>query len=494
MTRRWVSAVAALVVVGILAVWIGSAYGRSKNDEGSRASDRGAVTPVTVQTEVVRLASEPSMHEVSGVVSSRWSSDLAAKVMGRVTSVTVTEGDRVRAGQPLVWLDSSDLRASVDQAQAAVRSARAGVSSAAVASRMEKAASEARISASRAMVAQAEAALKSAKARRDLVIKGPRKQERAQAALAVAQAKAAMELALADYERARSLVAEGAVSQQQLDAARTRADVARAQYEQAVESKSIADEGSRVEDIRSAEEGVTQAQAALDMARQSLRQSEAAALMVNVRESEVRAASAQVKQSEAAARGARIIHGMSIVRAPFDGVVARRMVDPGHMASPGMPLLTVDGGGLRFEAAVPETLVAATRPGTTGTVILDALPEASLSARVVEVMPQGDTATHTFLVRLAIPDDTGAKSGMFGRARFVSGSDTGISVPMSSTIERDGLHYVYVVNDAGKARLRLVTLGRTLGTRVRVLSGLSSGERVVVEGVSRLADGMRVRF
>ena len=287
---------------------------------------------------------------------------------------------------------------------------------------------------------------------------------------------------------------EGAVSQQQVDAARTRANVARAQYEQAVEAKSIADEGSRAEDIRSAEEGVAQAQAALDMARQSLRQSEAAALMVAVRRSEVKTAAAQVKQSEAAARGARILRAMSVVRAPFDGVVARRMADPGHMASPGMPLLTVHGGGLRFEAIVPESLLASARPGVSAPVTLDAIPETNLAARVVEVMPQGDTSTHTFLVRLDIDDGSGATPGMFGRARFDIGTETVMSVPTRAAVERDGLHYVFVINDAGVARIRLVTLGKAAGGRVRVLSGLSAGERVVVDGASRLTDGSRVRF
>ncbi len=494
MARRWVAALAGLTVVTVLVVWIGAASGRTQREHRAAGSAGSGDAAVAVRTEVLTLKDELEYQEVSGAVQARLSSDLAAKVMGRVTRIAVNEGDAVRRGQPLVWLDSSDLSASVQQAQAAVRASQAGVSSASVAAAMEKAASDARIEAARAMVAQAEAGLKSAKARRDLVLKGPRKQERAQAALAVAQAKASLELAEADYERAKALLEEGAVSRQQLDAARTRANVARAQYEQAVEAKSIADEGSRSEDIRTAEEGVAQAQAALDAAQQSLRQSEAAALMVAVRRSEVKAAAAQAKQSEAAARGARIVRSMSVVNAPYDGVVARRMVDPGHMASPGMPLLTVIGGGLRFEAAVPETLLASARPGTNAAVTLDALPLSSLPAQVAEVTPQGDPGTHTFLVRLGIDQQTGAKAGMFGRVRFTTGSQTELTVPVTATVERDGLHYVFVVNDEGRARIRLVTIGKAIGGRVRVLSGLSPGERVVIDGFSRLADGSRVTF
>ena len=198
MTRRRIAATVGLGAALALIAWIGTSYGRADGRGRESGSAGDTETPITVKTEAVTFKTEPVSHEVVGSVVPRLSADLAAKIMGRVVTVAVTEGDPVKAGQPLVWLESSDLTASVDQAHAAVRAAQAGASSAAVAATMEKAASDARIQAARAMVAQAEASLQSAKARRDLVRTGPRRQERAQAALAVAQAKAGLELAEAD--------------------------------------------------------------------------------------------------------------------------------------------------------------------------------------------------------------------------------------------------------------------------------------------------------
>jgi RND family efflux transporter MFP subunit len=493
MTRKWITALGGALAALTLAITVAVMLGRPASGRAPASSQRDA-EPIAVEVETVQRRSTPLVEEVSGTVQARLVANVASKVMGRVMQVAVREGDTVQAGQPVVWLESRDLSASVDQAEAAARASKVGVTSAAVAARMERAASEARIEAARAMVAQAESALKSAQARRDLVRTGPRKQERAQAALAVAQAKAALELAVADHDRARMLNQDGAVSKQQLDAAKMHMDVARAQYEQAVQAQSMADEGSRTEDLRAADEAVRQAEAALDMARQSLRQSQAAALMAEVRAQEVRTAGAQVKQSEAAVRGARIMHDMAIVRAPFDGIVARRLVDPGTMASPGMPLLVIMGGGMRFEAAVPEKLLAAVRVGTPAEVLLDAAPSRPVSGSVVEVTPQGDPGTHTFLVRVALGEGSLVRAGMFGRARFREGATTAITVPADAVIEREGLHYVYVVDADRRARIRLVTIGHSASGQVNVLSGLNPGERIVAHGVSRLSDGVRVRF
>lgn len=450
--------------------------------------------PVSVSVETARLDAVPTVYEATGVVRSEYETELAAKVMGRITRLDVREGDRITSGQPLVWLDSRDLRAAVAQARAGAQAARVGVDAAVVTARMERSSSQARVDAARALVRQSEAAVESARARLDLVKSGPRKQERAQAALGVAQAKAALELAEADYARMKSLHEEGAVSRQQLDAARTQRDVARARYEAAQEALSMAEEGSRQEDIRSAEEGLRQAEAALDAARQGLRQAEAAALMADVRDQEIRSARAQVSQAVAAARLAETTEGYAVLYAPYDGVVARRMTDPGDMANPGVPLLVVHGGALRIEATVPESVLPMVRRDGTVEVELDAMAGRVLSGRVVEITPQGDPASHTFTVRAEIPRSSGAMAGMFGRVRIITGHQQQLTIPASSVRSRDGLSFAFVVAEDNYARLRLITTGVVRGGRSVVLSGLRAGEKVVVRPPFRLRDGAKVRF
>lgn len=382
--RLWLLPATAVLALGV-ALWVIAV--RSRADRASEDRSPAEDAPIAVQSAVVQYERTPVWYEATGTVRPQFETQLAAKVMGRIVRLEVREGDRVTAGQPLVWLDSRDLRAAVSQAAAGARAARVGVDAASTAARMERSSSAARIDAARALVKQSEAAVAAARSRLDLVRNGPRRQERAQAALAVAQAKAALDLAEADYQRMRTLHTEGAVSKQQLDAARTQWEVARARHAAAVEAASMAEEGSREEDIRAAEEGLRQAQAALDAAREGLRQAEAAALMADVRDQEVRSAREQARQAEAALRLAQTTQDHSILQAPYDGVVARRLADPGNMANPGVPLLTIQGGALRVEAVVPESVLRHVAIGGPASVRLDALGDREISGRVVEISP-----------------------------------------------------------------------------------------------------------
>ncbi len=483
--------VGVVAVVAVIGAWalLGRGEQAARADEGAeRANLAAASVPVLTIGEV----STPQWLEATGTVKAELEAQISAKVMGRVRSVAAREGDAVRRGQLLISLDASDLDASVAQSQAGLRSASVGLDASRVAAQMEEATSDARIAAAQAQVAQSEAAVKAARAKLDLVQAGPRKQERAQASLAVNQARASLALAQANLKRYEQLVAEGAVSRQQYDQAKTQYDVAQAQLETAQQGQSIADEGSRAEDIRAAEEGLQQAQAALAQARAGLKQAQAGAMQVNVRRQEVQVARAQVGQSTAALRLARVTRDFAALSAPFDGLVSARLADPGAMASPGVPLMAVQGGQIRLEAVVPENSLRSVRRGLRVPVLLDALYGREVSGTIVEVAPQGDPSSHTFIVKIGLPAGSPARSGMFGRARFAQGIERRLLVPSTAVIKREGLDYVFAVDKDNKARLRLVTLGEAQGRTVPVLSGLGAGERIVAEGVDRLTDGQPV--
>lgn len=435
---------------------------------------------------------EPEWLEATGTVRPELEAGVAAKVMGRIQAVLVREGDHVRRGQPLVTLDARDLDAAVAQAEANLRSAHAGYDNSRVAFRMESAISPARIAEAQAHVAQAESALKAASAKRDLVRAGPRRQERAQVALSETQARSALVLAESNLKRMGSLYAEGGISAQQYDSFKSQYEVAKAQYESSQQAHSQADEGSRPEDLRASEDGVREAEAALEQARASLREAVAGSLQVDSRRQDVLSAGAQIAQLEAALQMARVARSYAAVASPFDGIVTGRLADPGVMSSPGVPLLNVQGGRLRFEAIVPESALHAVRVGAVVPVRLDALPGPDLASRVVEIAPRGDASSHTFVVKLEIPPTISARQGMFGRARFRIAIRERLVVPSQAIQEREGLRYVIVVDDSNTARLRLVTVGEAENGRVAVLSGLNPGERIVTQGVSRIADGAKV--
>jgi len=168
------------------------------------------------------------------------------------------------------------------------------------------------------------------------------------------------------------------------------------------------------------------------------------------------------------------------LRAPFDGVVTERKVDPGALATPGAPLLTVEKSGrLRLEISVDESLLSAIRIGQSIPVIIDAIGSTSLAGKVVEIVPAADPSSHSFLVKIDLPSTQGLRSGMFGKAQLHRGSRTALLVPRSAIVTHGSLQGVYVVDENRIANLRYITLGNTFGEQVDLLSGLAAGETII---------------
>lgn len=456
-----------------------------------RALDTAPALGGAVRTVAAQTVERAALYEATGVTKAQFNSTLSSKLMARVVTVRAREGDSVRKGQTLVDLDGRELAASVDIARANVAASSAGVSNARTAREMEEKMAAARIAQAEAALIQSRAALGAAQSRLDLVLAGPRVQEKQQAQLAVIQAESTLKLAKIQLDRVAGLVEAGAMPRRNLDEAKTAYEVALAQRDSVVENQKIAQEGSRAEEVRAAKENVAQAKAAIKQAEANVSQARAAALQAKVRAEEIRVAQTQVSQTSAALRSTQVSLAYAAVVAPFEGRVARRFVDPGAMATPGSPLLMLEGGAIRLEAAVPESVVAGIRRNGRIKVRIDALGR-ELDARVDEIVPQGDAATHTFIVKLRLPEASILKSGMFGRAYIPRGLRRSIEIPEMAVWEREGLRYVYAVNPEGIARLRIITVGETRNGNVAVLSGLSPGELVVVEGRERVTDGVKV--
>ncbi len=205
-------------------------------------------------------------------------------------------------------------------------------------------------------------------------------------------------------------------------------------------------------------------------------------------------AQGRIEQAKAQLEDARAVLSHTKVEAPFAGLVTKRWVDVGDMASPGAPLIELeDVQQYRLEAIVDEAVVQGIKNGENVPVTLDAVGGGPLEGVVAELVPSADPSSRTFVVKIDIPSPQGIKSGMFGRAAFSAGQKDALSVPASAVFERGQLSGVYAVGEGGVARLRLITVGKRRGDTVEVLSGLDPGERIVVDGVDRVTDGCVVR-
>ena len=194
----------------------------------------------------------------------------------------------------------------------------------------------------------------------------------------------------------------------------------------------------------------------------------------------------------------RFIRAYSRIAAPINGVVVSRQADVGYMAAPGAPLLTIESGSdYRLEAAVQESQINKIHLRDQVRVQIDALGQQELAGIVVEIVPASDPASRTYLVKISIAPPGGnqqiIRSGLYGKARFITGQTQAITIPRKAVVERGQLTSVYVVDQSGIARMRLVKTGKTYSDRVEVLSGLKEGEQIVVDGVAAVNDGSRVR-
>jgi RND family efflux transporter MFP subunit len=224
----------------------------------------------------------------------------------------------------------------------------------------------------------------------------------------------------------------------------------------------------------------------LDNATAALRAAEARAASAAAA---TQAADAQADSARSAGEAAGTTAGFAQVKAPFDGVVTQKMVEPGNMAAPGMPLLRVeDLRGFRLEVRVDESRISRVQAGQPVDVFLDVTSgtQQALTGTVAEVSRAVDVDARSFLVKIALPEGQDIRSGTFGRARFSAGTRRGLRLPDRALVRRGQLTSVFVVEE-GIARLRLVNVSGH-----EILAGLSEGETVIVGPPPDLVDGRRV--
>lgn len=198
-------------------------------------------------------------------------------------------------------------------------------------------------------------------------------------------------------------------------------------------------------------------------------------------------------QAKATLAQARTSLAYTRILAPFDGVVTERKADPGTLASPGLPIVTVeDLRRYRLEATVNETDLRYVRMGQSVPVVVDALDNTVLNGKVVQIVPAADPASRSFLVKIELPADPRLRSGLFGRAQFSRGERSSLLIPQTAVVARGQLQAVYVLDANRIASLRYVTLGRTNGPAVEVLAGLEVGDRFVAKPGELDLNGKRV--
>ena len=204
----------------------------------------------------------------------------------------------------------------------------------------------------------------------------------------------------------------------------------------------------------------------------------------------------QLKAQLDAARSqyANIIENTVLI-SPISGVVTERNYDPGDMTG-NLPVLTVGqlSPVVKVMINVTESDLSKIRTGMPVTVSFDAFEGETFEGKVSRIYPTVDTATRTFRTEILISNPSERiLPGMFARVSVNLGERSNVVVPDRSIVKQTGSgnRYVYILHD-GKVYFERVELGRRLGDAYELLSGVNSGDTVVISGQSRLADGVEV--
>ena len=204
---------------------------------------------------------------------------------------------------------------------------------------------------------------------------------------------------------------------------------------------------------------------------------------------------ARIEQAEAETESATLALGYSRIVSPIEGIVTSRPAEPGMLAVPGLPILTIeDTRTYQLEVAVEESRLTAIRPGQNARIEIASLGSAAIEGRVSEIASSSDPASRTYIVKLQLMNFAGERtlrSGLFGRAIFTTGSRQALVVPQSALVHRGQLDGVYIVAD-DVAVFRIVKTGKPYEQGVEILSGLTPGTRFLTAPSAEVSDGVRI--
>ncbi len=179
------------------------------------------------------------------------------------------------------------------------------------------------------------------------------------------------------------------------------------------------------------------------------------------------------------------------VKAPFDALITRKLVNEGDLVTPGRPLLQLDNEKeLQVIANLPETLLNIVSIGQELAINVPAI-NTTVTGKITELAPTADPVSRTALMKISLPATERLRPGQFARVNIQREQQIAAMVPKTAIFPMGQLERVFVVND-GKARLRLVRTGIISKEYVEILSGLSVDEQVVTHTSMPLKDGQPI--
>ena len=441
-------------------------------------------TPVTV----IRATERPVTRTITstGQVTGARETPVGVDIASVVAAIYTREGDQVTEGQLLFSLRTTELDAQVNQARQAVRTAQAQLN------QVLAGPSQAEIERARSELARAQsvglAIVRAAEARlRDLQA-GATTEEIAQAEANVRRLRAAEEQARTDLRRTELLVQRGAVSQAELDRARTALQTAIENRRAAEQQLARLRAGTRPEQI-------AQARADLASARASYRTSVQAAqatlntLLEQPRPADVQVARERVSDAQAALNAALEQRSKANVYAPYNGIITQLNIERGQPITPGQTAMRiVELGRPEITVDLEENDLGDVKVGQEAIITSQAYRNERLEATVTEIAPRVNPERGTIEVTL-VPNSRPQwlRSDLtVDVSIIVATGEDAVFIPVDAVKRVGGVEYAMVVVNGRAEQRRIVTGGA--GTEgVVVLSGVKEGD-LVIRNADRIMD------
>jgi RND family efflux transporter MFP subunit len=212
------------------------------------------------------------------------------------------------------------------------------------------------------------------------------------------------------------------------------------------------------------------------------------------------ATSARTAAAKARVDEARTAVDDAQLRSPLNGVVVKRNIEVGALASPGVPAFSIaDTQSVKVIFGVADVELEGLQVGSPQAITTEAHRGRRFEGSITRIAPTADARSRTFEVELTIPNPDGElKPGMIASLKLIQKAGAGtVAVLPLNAIVRSVAHpdqfAVYVVDDTSHVALREVEVGDFLGNQIPIRKGLSDGDQVVVMGASLLSDGETVQ-
>jgi len=416
-----------------------------------------------VQVATVKKGDIAVVYTYAGTLQAKQSVNILPLTSGRIVSVQVNEGDQLKAGDPIAVVDNRTYVAQLKQAQSNLVQQQLNLTKMREGTRPEQ------IAAAQAAVVFSRNALNDVS-----TITDP---QRTSFAAALATAQTTLAQAQADYDKISWAGNVGMTAQSvALQSATVAYQKAQADYYNNTHPRD-----STLTPLMSQ---LAQAELALALAKQPYTQTD------------YDLAQAKIDLAQAAVDLAQLQLTETVIRAPFDGVVAEVNINEGNIVGPQTQVALFVSKETEALVNVEESRISQVSAGQNAAVRVTAYPNQDFPAVVTDVAPIADANTHTFAVKVtAVDPKFQLRAGMYADLSLLAQDQQGaLLVPRAAVVMANDQPTVYVVQGDQTVNRQKVTTGLIDGDRIQVVSGLKNGDKVVVAGQNGLADGAAVEI